>query len=715
MKYFRHMTGCSLLMLLTALMPLHGTAQKKLKVACVGNSITYGMKLSDRETEAYPSQLQRLLGDGYEVGNFGKNGATLLRRGHRPYMEQEEFRQAVDFGGDIVVIHLGTNDTDPRDWPNYGDEFVADYLALMDSLRTNNPAARFIIAKPAPIADRHPRFQSGTRDWLQQIGKAVESVARVSGAELIDFHEPLYRYPWILHDSVHPTAEGASILAATVYGAITGDYGGLQMSELYSDHMILQRDRPLAIRGRADAGCEIVVKLVTKKGRVQAYAQTTSDNRGRWQVTLPPQPAGEGYELHLFSTSANRFGSDQILCYKDVAIGEVWLCSGQSNMAWRLEQSDGGADAARNDEGLRLFDMKEKWPTDNLVWDSAAIDSVKHLQYYRPTAWERSSTDNSRRFSAVAYSFGRMLRDSLKVPVGLICNAVGGATTESWIDRNTLETDFPKILENWLHNDFIQDWARGRAARNLGLEGKDITDDFRHRHPYEPCYLFESGIYPLDRFPLRGVIWYQGESNAHNVEAHERLFRLLVKSWREYWADADMPFHFVQLSSLNRPSWPAFRNSQRLLSAEIPHTGMVITSDLGDRADVHYRNKCPVGERMALLALAADYGHAAVGASPEISSAVQRGGEVVLTFKPAQGVKTSDGRAPRTFELADEDGLYHPAQAVLRDGAVVLRCPSVVAVPRFVRYAWQPYSRANLVGPTGLPVSTFRAEVAAEK
>ena len=149
------------------------------KVACVGNSITYGMKLENRERDSYPAQLQELLGSAYEVGNFGKSGATLLRQGHRPYMEQEEFRQAMAFAGDIVVIHLGVNDTDPRNWPHLGDRFAADYLALIDSLRHANPKARFFLARMTPIGSNHPRFLSGTRDWH---GKIQKPMRRVSGS-----------------------------------------------------------------------------------------------------------------------------------------------------------------------------------------------------------------------------------------------------------------------------------------------------------------------------------------------------------------------------------------------------------------------------------------------------------------------------------------------------------------------------------------------------
>lgn len=690
------------------------------KVACVGNSITYGYTLPDREHTAYPIQLQQLLGDGYRVGSFGKSGATLLRRGYRPYFDQDEFRQAMDFRGDVAVIHLGVNDTDPRAWPNYRDEFVRDYLALIDSLRSANPKVRVIVAGITPIADRHHRFQSGTKDWQDAIRQTIEDVARVAGAEYIDFFEPMHRHSWMLHDAIHPDVEGAGILARVVHDAITGDYGSLALPSTYSDHMVLQRRTPLRIAGTADASARVSVRLL-QGDRVLAQGTDVADNRGRWDVELPPQEAAEGLSL-LVEAEGRKAGKPalaglnaeerpaQRLRFDDVAVGEVWLCSGQSNMAFRLEQS-ADADPVADDAGLRLFDMKERWPTDAVTWPAEAIDSVRHLHYFRPAAWERATADRARKFSAVAWHFGRMLRDSLGVPVGLICNAVGGSTTESWIPRQTLETRLPKILDRWLHNDFVQDWCRGRAAQNLGVNIADVQDDFRRRHPYEPCYLFEAGILPLERYTLAGVIWYQGESNAHNAEAHERLFSLLVPAWREHFGRPEMPFYFVQLSSLNRPSWTWFRDSQRRLALQVPHTGMAVCTDVGDSLDVHPRLKAPVGERLARLALHDTYGHADCvphGPRPLRASACE--GEVAVYFDTARGLRTSDGIAPRTFEVAEVEGLYVPATARIEGECVVLHAEGVQR-PRFVRYGWQPFTRANVVNDAGLPLSTFRLEV----
>lgn len=669
-------------------------AQKRTKVACVGNSITYGYTLADPATESYPSQLQQLLGDAYEVGNFGKSGATLLNKGHRPYMQQEEFKKALAFAGDVVVIHLGINDTDPRDWPNYRDFFVKDYLALIDSFRVVNSRARILIARLTPIADRHPRFESGTRDWHGEILQAIETVARQAGVQLIDFHEPLYPYPYMFPDAVHPTKEGAAIMAKTVYAAITGDFGGLQMPQLYTDNMVLQRDYPLTLRGKADAGEKVTVAIAGQKGTAIAGRD------GKWTVTLLPLKAGGPYTL---TVSAGK----RKLTYKNVLVGEVWLCSGQSNMEFYLNW----ASTAKRDvpqaanDGIRLYDMKGRWRTDAKKWDASVLDSLNRLQYYKETQWEVCSPATAGSFSAVAYYFGKMLQDSLKVPVGLICNAIGGSPTEAWIDRNTLEYRFPAILRDWTQNDFIQDWVRGRAALNI----KRATSKLQ-RHPYEPCYLYEAGIRPLEQFPVRGVIWYQGESNAHNREAHEKLFKLLVESWRKNWNNGQLPFYYVQLSSIDRPSWPWFRDSQRRMMQEIPYSAMAVSSDHGDSLDVHPKNKQPIGERLGRWALNKTYGREDVVPSGPLFRGVEyKDGAAYVSFDYAEGLRASDGKPLRTFEVAETEGVYYPATAeVVGDRIKVYN--KNVKNPLHVRYGWQPFTRANLVNGAGLPASTFRTE-----
>lgn len=668
--------------------------RKPIKVACVGNSITYGYGIENREQNSYPSVLQRLLGKGYKVENFGHSGATLLSKGHRPYIQQEEYKKALAFAGDIVVIHLGINDTDPRNWPNHRNDFVKDYLTLISSFKKANPKARIVIARMSPLSHRHPRFESGTRDWHAEIQQAIALVAQQTNAQLIDFHEPLYHFPQMLPDAVHPNAQGAAILAQVVYGAITGDYGGLQLPEIYSDNMVLQHGQSLPLYGIANASTKITVTIGNQQ------LNTSADSNGKWQVTLAPLAAKETYTLQISAGKEKRI-------FKNVVAGEVWLCSGQSNMEFEMFQASTGERDIPQAENpnIRLFDMEARWRTDNAnAWELSALDSINQLQYYKPAQWEVCSPKTVRAFSAVAYYFGRRLQKELNMPIGLICNAVGGSPTEAWIDRRTLEYEFPRILNNWRENDFIMDWVRQRAGENIAK----ATDKLQ-RHPYEPAYLFEAGILPLAKYPIKGVIWYQGESNAHNKDAHSKLFPLLVKSWRNEFGYSHLPFYYVQLSSINRPSWGWFRESQRRLMKVVPHSGMAVSYDYGHPTDVHPKNKQPIGERLAQWALGDTYGKKVLPSGPLFRSATFNGRAATVAFDYAQGMHSADGKTLRGFELSNGNGIFYPATAEVV-GEEVKVTSEEVSNPKAVRYGFSPVTDGNLVNKANLPASTFTSE-----
>ena len=685
-----------LLFIMSLFVYLSINAIETIKVACVGNSITYGIGVKDREKNSYPALLQRMLGDEYIVGSFGKPGATLLNRGHRPYTEQKEYNDALAFNADIIIIHLGVNDTDPRDWPDFRDDFIKDYISLIDSFKSVNSDARIIIAGITPIWDRHPRFLSGTKVWQDEIRDKIHVVADICDVEFIDFYSVLHNYPFMFPDAIHPNEEGASILAKTVYSAITGNYGGLKMPEIYSDNMVLQRDVPLKLSGTSNANDHIIVEIDGNK------YETVTDNRGCWNIVIEPLSAKRNIPMLVSNGYKN-------IVFKNVAVGEVWLCSGQSNMEFMLKNSVNAKEELKKsaNSNIRLFDMKPRWKTDAVEWPESALDSVNHLEYYRKTTWKECNPETVKDFSAVAYYFGKTLQDSLDVPVGLICNAVGGSTTESWIDRNTLENKFPFILREWKNNDFIQKWARDRASLNIKK-----SESIFQRHPYEPCYLFEAGIIPLQQFPIKGAIWYQGESNAHNAEAHENLFKLLVNSWRNNWGNNYMPFYYVQLSSLNRPSWPWFRDSQRRLMYEIPNTGMVVSSDCGDSIDVHPRNKRPIGERLARWALSDTYKYNLLPTGPLFKKAIVTGNNsVTVSFDYSEGLCASNNNGKVIgFELAEYDGLYYAAETEIHNNIVILHS-SKLKNPKYVRYGWQPFTKANLVNVNGLPTSTFKAKI----
>jgi len=668
---------------------------QKVKVACVGNSVTYGYKIDNPDVNSYPAQLQQLLGDTFEVANFGKSGATLLRKGHRPYMEQHEFREVVKFQPDILIVSLGLNDTDPRNWPNYRDEFVADYMALIDSIKkSDGTQPELWIGRMTPIFHWHPRFKSGTRDWFWQIQEAIEQVAVNYKANIIDWHSPLHVRPDLFPDALHPTKEGASIMAQLAYQHITGDCGGLQVASVFGNHMVLQRNKPIPVWGTASGAEEISVEF---KG-VKALVITGVD--GSWYIELPAMEHGGPFELKVNSTNEE-------IAFKNIMIGEVWLCAGQSNMAFKLSESAYGAEELKKkmSSQLRLLNFKQSAYTNDVAWDKATLDEANNINYLSGR-WQLPNAETVADFSAIAWYFGKELETELDVPVGLIQLAVGGSPTEAWIDRKTLEFNphLVNMLYDWQNNDHTMLWCRQRAMANIKKSEKPIQ-----RHPYQPAYLFEAGIEQIAGYSIKGVLWYQGESNAHNVELHEVLFPTLIQSWRDIWGQSELPFYFAQLSSLNRPSWSHFRDSQRRMVNQLPNVSMVVTSDLGNETDVHPKQKKQVGERFAHLALHQLYNKDSIPfGNVEIEKVENTIDELRIIFSNTNKLQTSDEAELHELEVAGEDGLFHPAKAVLKGNQLIIKSKGQFI--QVVRYGWQPYSQGNLVNEDGVPVSTFLIE-----
>ncbi|MDE3213181.1 MAG: sialate O-acetylesterase, partial [Bacteroidota bacterium] len=345
---------------------------KKIKVACLGNSVTYGYHLPHREIQSYPAQLQNLLGDNYLVKNFGHNGATLLKNGHNPYYKTPEFVEALEWRPDITIIHLGLNDTDPRDWPDYRGEFMADYSWLIDTLRKVNTAMKIYICMLTPIFSDHPRFKSGTRNWFWQIQKEIPQIAKANHITCIDLHKPLFDRPDLFPDNLHPTTEGATIIAKTVFQIITGDFGGFRLASIFEDHMVLQRDRVIPIYGVANVGEKVT--LTFSKSR---YTAKTGIN-GKWIIKLPPMHYGGPYSMVIQS-------NDNKIIIRDILIGDVWICSGQSNMDFPLKRAASGNSELshmKNMKLLRLFHDKEIQETNDVAWDSLTLLKTNELKYF---------------------------------------------------------------------------------------------------------------------------------------------------------------------------------------------------------------------------------------------------------------------------------------------------------------------------------------------
>jgi len=689
---------CRLLVLLSAIILFNANAfaqEKIIKVACIGNSVTYGYGLEHRESECYPTQLQGLLGDNYSVMNFGHSGATLLKHGHNPYYKTAEFNNAIAFAPDIAIIHLGLNDTDPRDWPDYGQDFEADYSWLIDTFRKANPKVKIFIARLSPIFSGHPRFKSGTRDWYWQIQNLIPEIAKANNTSLIDFHEPLYNRPDLFPDNLHPTKEGAAILAKTCYQRITGKYDGLKLPAVFMDNMVLQRDRTIPLYGTANAD-DIITITFNKRS-----SQTKTNEYGQWKLNLPAMKAGGPYTIRIA-------GRDSVITLKNIFMGDVWLCAGQSNMFFPLKKSAGGADELRKNalnKNIHLYKLNLQAETDPVVWDSVALAKTNQLKFFSGS-WKTCDSLSAADFSAVAYYFGKKVAGKVKVPIGLIEVAVGGSPTESWIDRYTMEHDdlLVDMIANWRKSDFVMQWCRDRADINL----KNAKSP-KQRHTYEPCYNYEAAIAPLTQFPIKGVVWYQGESNTHNTELHEHLFKTLVNSWRKKWVD-DLPFYYVQLSGINRPSWPVFRDSQRRLQQQIPDVHMVVSYDVGDSLNVHYTNKQPVGERLAKLALHYSYNENIRANGPEPVIARRSGNRIVISFTNTTRLKTMDQKPLCGFELVNDKGNQIKPGMSIKGNKIVLLIPTGETV-QAINYAMQPFTRANLINEVGLPAPTFSIKI----
>lgn len=469
----------------------------------------------------------------------------------------------------------------------------------------------------------------------------------------------------------------------------------LQIALVFSDHMVLQRNQPIAIYGSAAAGEQLSVSFAGQSRSVSANAA------GKWNAVFPPQQAGGPWDIRVT-------GAGSEMRVQDVLIGDVWLCSGQSNMDFALKGAHGGQEEIGKGQfnpHIRLMKYGSTAPGGNLAWDSVMLEKVNRFEVYQGQ-WKMPDAASVASFSAVAYYFGKKIAAGTAVPIGLIQVALGGSPTESWIDSAVLARDgrFADMLRDWEHSAQVMEWCRQRADENT-----QHARSGAQRHTFMPGYNFRAGIEPFTAFPITGVIWYQGESNVHDVALHEALFETLVKSWRARWG-REFPFYFVQLSSIQRASWPEFRDSQRRLAARIPATGMAVSHDLGDSLDVHPTCKKEIGERLASRALHDVYRLKVQPEGPVIRRVARVGNILELHFASAKKLQTL-GHQPLTgFELVDAAGRRVTASAEIFRKRVRIHVPANMR-PVAVLYAYQPFSRASLCNEADLPASTFSISI----
>lgn len=488
----------------------------------------------------------------------------------------------------------------------------------------------------------------------------------------------------------------------------------VKLPGIFGNQMVLQRDIALPVWGWAEPGETVKVAFGSQS------KTATADAQGKWSVTLNPVKAGGPFTLRVQ-------GSKNTIEKTDILVGEVWLCSGQSNMAMTV----GGvlnkdAEIAASDyPKIRLFTVPRKTavtPQDNCGGD-----------------WKVCGPKTVPGFSAAAYFFGRRLHQELGVPVGLIDSSWGGTPIQAWTSLNTHQAspDLQPMLENlkkaiasWnpeaASQRFKQEVAKWEAAAaKAKAEGKE----FKVRKPREPidpqisqgspARLYNGMIAPLAPYALRGAIWYQGEANAGNAALYGKQLPAMIANWRADWHQGDFPFLFVQLPNFMAPQvkpsetngWPLMRE-QFFKTLAVPGAGMAVTIDVGEADDIHPKNKQEVGKRLAQWALAKVYGKPILACGPLYRSMQASGGKIAVSFDYADGLKVK-GDKLKGFAIAGDDKKFVWADAMVVGKTVVVSSPEVPK-PAAVRYAWANNPECNLYNGADLPASPFRTDDWAE-
>jgi sialate O-acetylesterase len=474
----------------------------------------------------------------------------------------------------------------------------------------------------------------------------------------------------------------------------------LKLNALFADHAVLQQAKPIPVFGTASPGTEITVTFR------QAKATGKADAAGKWKVELPTQAAGGPDTLTIA-------GDGSTITLNDILVGEVWICSGQSNMGWTIRQS---ADpekhkAAANHPNLRLFKVK-------LVASPKPLDAVPV-----DSSWKACTPESVENFSAVAYFFGRDLHLARNVPVGLIQTAWGGTPAQAWTSEEALNAEpslkyyvenFKKALEGW-------DAEKAKAKYKEDVEKAKAAGKQAPRMPGAPgnspnsaSTLYNAMIHPLLPYRITGAIWYQGESNGTRGFEYRTLFTTMIKDWRAKWGQGNFPFLCVQLAPFNAgnaegPQWAELREAQWHATKALPNVGMAVITDVGEKDDIHPKKKEPVGARLALLAQAIAYGKDVVANGPLYKSMKVEGNKIVLSFDSVGAGLEARGGPLTGFTICGADEKFVPAQAEIVGNTVVVSAEGV-AEPKAVRFGWKNYPVVNLFNKNGLPATPFRTD-----
>ena len=483
-------------------------------------------------------------------------------------------------------------------------------------------------------------------------------------------------------------------------------FAQLKPAKIFSSNMVLQRNQPIHIWGQAIPGIKVEVQF---SGDTKVVAAKPDSS---WHVYFKKQKANIQPQSIIVSSGNKKIE------WKNILIGDLWVCTGQSNMEFPMssEMHFSQEIAQTNQPLLRFYNPvyigKSVYGTS---YTDSMIRRLNRDDFYNGE-WQVSDSNSAKKMSAVAYYFGKEIIRSEKVPVGLIHLAIGGCPLETFVNPDVFANNkqlSAKVKGNWLLNESLPVWARTRGKQNIGNNSNFLSDDTNPDHAYKPGFAYETGIKPILPLPIKGIIMYQGESNAQEIERvneYGNFMKLMVNDYREAWKQSTLPFYFVQLSSIDTfqykgQLWPSFRNEQRKALSFIKYSGMAVCSDIGSRNDVHPINKKLVGERLSRWALYKTYQQNIIPSGPLPLQAKYANGKVVVRFEYAEeGLRTSDDKKPRGFSL---DGRTE-ADAVINNDTVEIMTDKK---PSHIYYGWKSFTDANLVNASQLPASTFKIEV----
>jgi len=504
-------------------------------------------------------------------------------------------------------------------------------------------------------------------------------------------------------------------LAAVITTLLTASTAcaDVKVPNIFGDHMVLQQGQKNKVWGQAAAGEAITVSIDKQTQK------TTAEADGTWSVWLDPLAVGGPYELTIK-------GNNEIKI-TDILVGEVWICSGQSNMQWSVKQS--------NDPDLEK--LTAKFPKIRMI-NFPQTGSQEVIWSHDKSTWKVCTPENVEGFSAVGYFFARQLYQTLDVPIGMINNAWGGSACEAWIRRDLLNANekYKLLMDRWVDDEAklpplidsltakIDSLSKGaelnaeqkKELERLTEERKGMIGKLNGNS--RPANIYNGVLKSHLGYGIKGAIWYQGETNAERAYQYRDLFPLMIKSWRDEWKQGDFPFYWVQLADYKdetpqpaESSWAELREAQTMTMSRLKNTGQAVIIDIGEGKDIHPKNKVDVARRLARWALARDYGISIPYRSPQIQSVEFKGNKMILTFNGLDGGwRPFDVKEPRGFSIAGEKTDFVWATAkILPDNTIEVSSESITA-PIAVRYAWADNPDANMFNGAGLPLTPFRTD-----